>query len=59
MKKLTLEERAALSDLMAFWIDHSDRCDNIQNRKMAEKQKARDLVRVSALNKVLRIIPIK
>ena len=51
--KLTSEEIQALKDLLQYWEDHARRCDTIQNRPMAEWQKVRDLVRVSALEKVL------
>lgn len=50
---LTPAEVQALRGLLVQWRTHAEACDRIQNRRMAELQKAADQTRVSALEKVL------
>ena len=47
------EEIQSLKDLLEQWRYHAEQCDTIQNRPMAEWQKKRDLIRVSAFKKIL------
>jgi len=47
-----------LSSLIDYWQDHAKRCDSMQNRTMAEKQKSWDLERVHMLIK-LRLLLIE
>jgi hypothetical protein len=52
---LSLVEFDALSDLLAYWIDHTARCDKMENQKMAQRQKEWDKIRISALAKAHRV----
>ena len=45
-------EREILDELIEFWQNHAERCDLIENRRMAERQKERDLERVALLKKL-------
>lgn len=42
-----------LHDMIEVQLDHANRCDRVQNRVMAEKQKVWDMERVTLLRKVL------
>lgn len=53
MTKLTDQEMAAAIALRDYWQSHAETCDMIGNRFMAERQKANDLLRVSALTKLI------
>ena len=50
--KLTKHEIELIDGMIDVWRNHAGRCDNIANRTMAEKQKVRDLERVSLLERI-------
>ena len=54
--RLTEREREVLQSMLEAQQAHAMRCDEIGNRRMAERQKARDLERVAVLRKVLHIL---
>lgn len=45
-----------INGMIEVQLDHAQRCDNIANRTMAEKQKAWDMERVALLRKVLAVM---
>ncbi|MFW6173002.1 MAG: hypothetical protein ACOC5T_04595 [Elusimicrobiota bacterium] len=50
--ELTEREIELIDGMIEVQNNHAQRCDTIQNRKMAEKQKAWDLERVALLEKI-------
>jgi hypothetical protein len=50
--KLTQQEIELIDGMIEVQRNHAQRCDMIQNRRMAEKQKARDLERVALLERI-------
>ena len=53
---LSDREKELIQGMIEVQLDHAERCDRIQNRDMAEKQKAWDLERVALLRKILSIL---
>ena len=51
--KLSEREAELINGMIEHQIEHARRCDNIANRAMAEKQKAKDMERAEVLRKVL------
>lgn len=54
--KLSEKEKEHINGMIEVQLYHAQRCDNIQNRTMADKQKALDMERVDLLRKVLRVM---
>jgi len=50
--KLSEREIELLDGMIEVQLYHADRCDSIQNRVMADKQKGWDLERVELLRKI-------
>lgn len=52
--RLSDREVELINGMIAVQLNHAERCDRIENREMAEKQKGFDMERVKLLQKVLR-----
>lgn len=50
--KLSPSEIKLIDGMIEVHLYHALRCDNIQNRAMADKQKAYDMERVALLRKI-------
>ena len=56
MTTLTAAELEILDRLIAHYEDRAQRCDGIDNRPMAERQKAIELEKAELLKKLKKII---
>jgi hypothetical protein len=52
IEPLSKEEQQILQSMIEYWQDHANRCDNINNRRMADWQKIQDLARANLLLKL-------
>ena len=53
---LSDREKELIQGMIEVQLDHAERCDRIQNRDMAAKQKNWDLERVELLRKIKTVI---
>lgn len=53
--ELSDREKKLITGMIVVQMHHAEQCDQMLNRKMAEKQKSYDLERVAFLKRILSI----